>query len=90
MEESVTEWTGVLATEALHGGVVGDRLGQVQGVGQLGGWILKEVCKIKLMYFGVISNSLIHLDVNLPWKYPGPCSPGQKVCGQLTCEQIIN
>ena len=89
MKEGVTEWTGVLPTEALHGGVVGDGLGQVQGVGQLGGWTLKEVCKINLCT-SVLSNSLIHLDVNLPWKYPGPCSPGQKVCGQLTCEQIIN
>ena len=37
-EQKVAEWAGVLATVALHGGVVGGGLGHVQGVGRISAW----------------------------------------------------
>ena len=40
VEEKVAEWARVLATVALHGGVVWDALRHVQGVGHVGGWTL--------------------------------------------------
>ena len=40
IEEKVAEWARVLTTVALHGGVVGDALRHVQGVGHVGGWTL--------------------------------------------------
>ena len=45
-EQNITEWTHIQSTAALHGGVVGDVLVQLQGVaGGEGGTVAQKVYK---------------------------------------------